>query len=194
MILATGDPRALGLYLRFGVGYATTSVDLFRAPRALAAAPARASATPSGPASNLTFERLAPGRAGVEAVAAIELAVLGHRRDADIEFLLERRPGWIAHRDGAPAGIAFGAQGANSGPIAALDPADQPALLDHVEREAHAAGIEELYFSVPMINHVAVDHLLAGGFRIDPFYVHVLADSASMQLDRWVHTGPAFIL
>jgi len=73
-----------------------------------------------------------------------------------------------------------------------------PALADTrrvgVEREAHAAGVEELYFSVPMLNDAAVRHLLARGFQIDPFYVKVLADTRSMQLDRWIHTGPAFIV
>lgn len=182
VILATQDPRALSLYLRFGVGYVTTSVDLFPAPEAVEVT------------SDLEFERLQPGDAAVDAVATVEEAVLGHHRDVDIRFLLENRPGWLARRNGEVVGVAFGAQGSNSGPIAALDPADMPALLEHVEREAHAAGVEELYFSVPMINTVAVRHLLARGFRLDPFYVKVLADEPSMRLDRWVHTGPAFIV
>jgi hypothetical protein len=67
-------------------------------------------------------------------------------------------------------------------------------MLDLVEREAYDAAVEELSFTVPMINRVAVSHLLAHRFRIDPFYIKVLADEPSMRLDRWIHTGPAFIV
>jgi ribosomal protein S18 acetylase RimI-like enzyme len=182
VIIATGDARALGMYLRAGVGYVTTAADFFRAPEAVEIE------------SDLEFERLVPSPAGVAAVGAVDEAILGHRRDADVDFLLGNRPGWIARRDGAVAGIAFGAVGANSGPIGALDPADTPALLRLVEREAHAAGLAELYFTVPLVNRAAVGELLARGFRIDPFYVNILADEGSMRLDRWVHTGPVFII
>ncbi|MES2210457.1 MAG: GNAT family N-acetyltransferase [Chloroflexota bacterium] len=182
VIVATQDARALSLYLRYGVGYVTTSMDMFRAPEAIE------------PETDLQFERLAADEASVRAVGDLEQVILGHRRDIDARFLLGMRPAWLARRGDAIAGVAFGAQGSNSGPVAALDPADMPALLAHVEREAHAAGIEELYFSVPMLNDVAVRHLLARGFQIDPFYVKVLADTRSMQLDRWIHTGPAFIM
>lgn len=182
VIIATGDAPALGMYLRAGVGYVTTAADFFRTPEAVEVG------------SDLEFERLMPGPAAVAAVGAVDEAILGHRRDVDVAFLLGNRPGWIARRDGAVAGIAFGAVGANSGPIGVLDPADAPALLRLVEREAHAAGLAELYFTVPLVNRVAVRELLARGFRIDPFYVNVLADEASMRLDRWVHTGPVFII
>jgi GNAT superfamily N-acetyltransferase len=182
VIMATQDTRALSLYLRFGVRYVTTSVDLFRSPE------------PVEIASDLAFDRLDNDDVAVNAVAALEQAVLGHRRDLDIRFLLGIRPGWIASRGGTPVGFAFGARGPNSGPIAALDPADLPAMLDLVERDASATGVEDLYFSVPLVNSIAVEHLLGRGFRIDPFYVNVLADEPTMHLDRWVHTGPSFIV
>jgi GNAT superfamily N-acetyltransferase len=166
--LGRGRHRVI-LYLRFGVGYVTTSMDMFRAPEAVEQE------------ADLQFERLAADEASVRAVGDIEQVILGHRRDIDARFLLRMRPAWLARRGDAVAGVAFGAQGSNSGPIAALDPADMPALL-------------ALYFSVPMVNDVAVRHLLARGFQIDPFYVKVLADTRSMQLDRWIHTGPAFIV
>jgi GNAT superfamily N-acetyltransferase len=182
VIIATQDAGALALYLRFGVAYVTTSMDLARAP---------------GPVeleSDLIFERLDESSAAVDAVAHVEQAVLGHRRDVDVRFLLGNRPAWLASRNGSVVGFAFGARGATSGPIAALDPSDLPAMLDLVEREAYDAAVEELSFTVPMINRVAVSHLLAHRFRIDPFYIKVLADEPSMRLDRWIHTGPAFIV
>jgi hypothetical protein len=182
VIVATQDPRALGLYLRFGVHYVTTSMDLNRRPE------------PVEVRSDLEIARLAADEASVALVGVVEEAVLGHSRDVDVRFLLGTRPAWVARRGGSVAGMAFGVDGLNSGPVAALDPADLPVLLAHVENEAYLAGVEELTFSVPMVNREAIGHLLARGFRIDPFFVKILADAPSMRLDRWIHTGPVFIV
>jgi GNAT superfamily N-acetyltransferase len=189
-ILGTQDPPALALYLKFGVRHATTAVD-FEARPAPATVP-----------SDLEFERLAPDpadaagiAAAVDLIAGVELALLSHRRDIDTVFLLGMRPAWIARRGGTIAGFAFGAQGDVCGPIGALDPDDMPALLALVEREAAAAGIEALYFTVPLANDAAVRHLLGRGFRIDRFFANVLVDDPSVILfDRWIITGPEFIL
>jgi GNAT superfamily N-acetyltransferase len=183
IIMATQDARALKLYLEFGVRFAAVSADLLRAPEA------------AEPRTDLSIERLDPGDpAAGEIVGSMEVAILGHRRAADLDFLLGLRPAWVARRDGAVAGIAFGADGYATGPIAALNPTDMPALLDVVENQAHTDGIAEIGFCVPLVNRYAVDHLLARRFRIDPFYIMVLADDLSMQMDRWVHTAPEFII
>jgi hypothetical protein len=89
-------------------------------------------------------------------------------------------------------GSRFGVR-TNSGDRRAR-PGRRTCVLGFVEREAHAAGLYGVYLTVPLANRAAIEHLLARGFRIDPFYVHVLADDASMRLDRWVHTGPVFII
>lgn len=192
VIIATQDAPALSLYLRSGVGYATTSVDFVVKPTAIE------------PATDLTFDRLGADDAAVELVASVEQAVLGHRREPDTRFLLGMRPAWAARRHGEVVGFAFGAQppstGASddpttlTGPMAALDPADMPALIDHVVGDAAATGVTDLYVACPLSNEVAVRHLLATGFRIDPFYTMILADEPSMRLDRWIHTGPVFIM
>jgi GNAT superfamily N-acetyltransferase len=191
-IIATQDAPALGLYFRSGVRFVTTSCDFLAKP------------TMIEPTADLHFVQLTSDERSVSLVADIEEVVLGYRREADTRFLLGNRPAWMARRDGRIVGFAFGAQrlapgdddgqGRVTGPIAALDPRDQPALIDHVIREAAAAGISEIYLTSPLSNQVAVDHLLARGCRIDPFYLQILASDDRMQLDRWLHTGPVFIM
>jgi GNAT superfamily N-acetyltransferase len=181
-IIATQDPPAISLYLRSGVHSVTTSMELYRSPEQVSCA------------TDLVIEPLDPGDAAIRSVGNLESVILGHRRDVDVAFLLRQRPAWIARREGSAVGFAFGAEGMNAGPIAALDPADLPALLALVESDAAARKVETLSLVVPMVDHTAIAHLLARGFRIDPFYVFVLADADDMRLDRWVHTGPVFIL
>jgi hypothetical protein len=65
-------------------------------------------------------------------------------------------------------------------------------LIDKVIDSAPAAT--ELYFSVPLVNATAVAHLLQLGGKLDPFYLAVLSSDAVMNLDRYVHTAPSFIL
>jgi GNAT superfamily N-acetyltransferase len=188
-IVATQDERALSLYLRSGVAYVTSTVDVV-----LKGAP------PPGEAG-LSFRRLDAGAEAVAIVAAIEREVLGFARPSETAFLLERRPAWIAERDGRAVGFAFGVEpnpeGAAdfppaAGPMAVRDPADMPALLDHVMAEA-APGAD-FVVTVPMANRVAMAHALARGGRIDPFYLKVLASGTDMRLDRFVHTSPSFVL
>jgi hypothetical protein len=82
-------------------------------------------------------------------VAAVERDVLGYPRgDAELRWILENREGYLYRRRGAAIGFAFvGREGA--GPIAALDTADVPALLTHVETPRAALGVERLNVQVP---------------------------------------------
>jgi hypothetical protein len=181
-IIATQDPRALSRYLRQGVRFVTTIMDLEAAPR------------PVTVDTDLEFEVLAPTAEAVALIVGVEREILGHRRDIDVRFLLDQRPAWIARRAGAVAGFAFGARDELTGPIGALDPADMPALLAHVETRAVADGETNVYFSIPLENHTAVEYLLRRSFRVDPMLIMFLADSRSMLLDRWIHTGFSYIL
>ncbi len=76
--------------------------------------------------------------------------------------------------------------------MAALDPADLPALIDQVIGSVPPG--QELTLGVPMSNRVAVGHLLDRGGKIDPFYLAVLSSEPGMMLDRYLHTVPSFIL
>jgi len=181
-ILATQDPRALSRYLRSGVRFVTSVIDFTGPP------------SPASVPTDLEFERLTPSSAAVDQIAAIEAHVIGHRREVDTAFLLEERPAWLTRRGGDVVGFAFGARDELAGPMAALDPADIPALLAFVETRAAEAGEPTIDFSVPMANALAVRHLLERGLRIDPFVAMLLVDDDSMHLDRWIHTALSYIL
>jgi GNAT superfamily N-acetyltransferase len=179
-VIATLDPRALSLYLRFGVHAGGLMADFSRAP------------VDERLATDL---ELAPGGVGdLAAVLDVEEQVLGHPRAVDIEFLMSARPLTLARRRGRVVGFGFGSAGRGGGPMAVLDPADLPPLLAHLEAEAAASGNETFEVSVSLANRSALDHLLARRFRLDPFYTVLLENEAFVQFDRYVLTNPAFIL
>lgn len=188
-INATQDPRALSIYLRSGVHPVTTSVDVLLQPGSFDSA------------RDLSFERLGPSDSAVSAIVALEKAVLGFARETDIRFLMAHRPAWIAMRNGKPVAYAFGVQpnppgvadfSPACGPMAALDPEDVPALIDHVM--GAAGDIADFCITLPFLNHQALAHVLRRGGRIDPFYLMILSDDPNLRLDRYIHTSPSFIL
>ncbi|HUQ43755.1 MAG TPA: hypothetical protein VM451_04995, partial [Candidatus Limnocylindria bacterium] len=162
--------------------FITTIADFEAAPRAVEVE------------TDLAFEPLDRSATSIALISDIEQQILGHRREVDIEFLLGQRPAWIARRDGETAGFAFGHREELTGPIGALDAADIPALLAHVENDAAASGATNIYFSLPLENVLATRYLLGRGFQIDPFLVSLLADDRWLRTDRWVHTGLSYIL
>lgn len=180
-IIATQDPRATSRYLRAGTRFISTIAELEKRPQ------------PIEPSTDLVFETLDRSPASVELIETVEERLIGHRREVDIDFLLSRQPAWIARRGGLPVAFAFGHLDELSGPIGALDPADIPALLDHVENHAAEIGATNLYFSTPLRNHTAVQHLLGRGYMLDPFLTSFLADSDWLPVDRWIHTGISYI-
>ncbi len=177
-IIATTDPSAGALYLRFGVSHQTTGNDLAGTPRAIA--------LPAG------YE---PVPATLEEVLAIEGELLGHGRPQEVSFMLADRPGTVLRRDGLPVAYAFGPSAAGyGGPVAALDPADLPAALAQLENAAFVAGVETLYLTVPYAAHVAVAHLLERGFQLTLFLTLFLADGPWAKLDRYLPFKPVPVL
>ena len=57
---------------------------------------------------------------------------------------------------------------------------------------AAKAGDATVTFDVPMRNRQALDHLLARGFRVDPFVMLFFTDGPVDGLDRYVLTSPPF--
>src|SRR5947207_12801767 len=82
-------------------------------------------------------------------------------------MLFETREAILFRRAGRPVAFAFVTE-SGIGPIAALDPADQAAILLAVGAWAADRGQTEIEFEIPMINEVAMRHLLRRGFRISP--------------------------
>ena len=118
---------------------------------------------------------------------------LGFGRDEDHRWLASQRPGLLYRRAGDA--VAYGyhpSRPAWGGPYAALDSTDAPVLLADSEATAARAGQATVTFDVPMLNRQALDHLLARGFRVDPFVMLLFTDGSVDRLDRYVLTSPPF--
>jgi hypothetical protein len=127
-------------------------------------------------------------------VTQIERSVLEFPRDADeLRWLAGARDGTLLRRDGQPVGYAFVSASA-SGPVAALDPDDMPAILGHVETRSTELGVDKLELEVPGINAVAIRHLLSRRFRIDPWINLLMASRPFGQLDRYIGYSPPIFL
>lgn len=180
-IIATTDLRAQARYYRSGCAARFPIAGMLGAPRESEADPG-VEAIP-----------LAPGSPDVETVRVIEREVLGFDRGDELDWLVGLREGFLYARSGRPVGFSFVSQ-AGSGPIAALDPADQPAILAHVESRAAALGVDEVSLELPMVNEVAVRHLLDRGFRFDPFYTFLMSSRPFGRFDRYIGFSPPFVL
>lgn len=179
-LIATTDTRALALYLRHGLCARFPIYYFSRTPRALP------------PPMGIVFSPLDGSAAMLEAVATVDAAVLGHRRDADHMWLAGRRQGFLARRAGAVVG--YGYQGEHSGPFAALDEADLPRLLAHAESLAAAAGAAEFGVDVPLVNQAAVSWLLEHRYRLGDFITYLMSDTPFGRFENYLITTPSFFL
>jgi len=181
LIMATMDARALTRYLRTGLR--PRFVQFYFARKA------EARAVPS----DLVIEPMpAPiDEATLEALAAIDREVLEIRRDQDHRWFAGEKQGFLARRGGRIVG--YGYAGQRSGPFAALDPADQPALFAHAETLVAPTG-EDFGMSIPAINLVALEYVLAHGFKLDVAAAHFLSDVAFGRFDRYAFNAPGLFL
>jgi GNAT superfamily N-acetyltransferase len=183
VIIATTDRRALSRYFRAGV--------VARVPIATFTGTARASdADPSLEVVHLE------GEEDLDVVDAVDYAVLGHRRTVDHRWLRTQREAYVFRRSGRVAGYGYVGlpNGAGSGPFAATDPADLPALMAHAESRRAELGATDIAFDVALSNQLAMAHLLGRGYRIDQFQTLLLSSAPLGSLDGYVFTGPPLIL
>lgn len=178
-IIATTDVRGLRRY------YAAGTVARF-AMASLAAPPRMTSS-----ASDLEAVPATPGE--LPEIAAIEEAVFGFPRHADYPWLFEQRQPYLYRRAGRAVGFAFFSE-TGQGPIAALEPADLPAILLHLEAQAAARELESISFEVPSINEVAMQHLLGRGFKVDAPLNLLMSNVPFGKFDRLIAFGPAIVL
>jgi GNAT superfamily N-acetyltransferase len=180
VVVATPDVRALSRYYRAGT--------VARFPIA------SLSATPVAREGAIGLEVIRASLDDIPALAALERSVLEFDRGRDeLAWLLEQREGYLYRRDGEAIGFGFIGQG-GTGPVAALDPADQVPILLHLEARAGALARRDVTFEVPMINEAAMRHLLARGYRIDPFLTLLLSSRPFGQFDRFLAFSPPFVL
>ncbi len=178
-VIATINPSALSLYLRYGVSVQSLAFCVCGKPRGGELDPA--------------VERVDADTDSLRAILQVERQVLGYERQVDLEFLMSRQPVYLLRRNGEVRGYAFGSNADDCGPAATLDPADLPLMLRAIEISAAEAGREELWLTVPAVAQSAVNWLLAAGYRIDPFYEVLLAREPRLQLDRYLVTESSFI-
>lgn len=179
-IIASPEMGAQSLYMRAGV-YPQFPIYYFsRAPQ------------PCELPGDLTFEPIEATPAALEALAMIDRAVIGHRRDSDHAWLIGDRSGFFYRRDGQLLG--YGYTHPQSGPFALLDPADFPAVLAHAEAQAALAGQEQFGLEVPMLNRTAAEYLLARGYRIDRFTEQFLSDQPFGCFAQYIVTSPPLLL
>lgn len=180
-IVATFDVRAQARYYKAGT--------VARFPIAGLSGTARPDA-----AAGLEVAVEPMSEANLDEVMALERAVLEYPRDREEwRWILSQREGWVFRRDGET--IGYGCVGAvGSGPVAALHPDDQVPILLQLESRAAALGRESLAVEVPMINAVAMRHLLARGYQIDQFLSFLMASRPFGRFDRFLGFSPPFVL
>jgi GNAT superfamily N-acetyltransferase len=186
LIIATGDPSAQSRYIRHGF---TTRAHLLELAGEPAARPGHA------PETDLVARPIDVGDLhDLEALGEIDAATLGHRRDADHRFFAAERAGRLFLRDGRVAG--YGWIGARTGPVAALDPADLPAMLAALEAVAVGQGVTSLEWAVPGLAQPAAAWLLGRGYRLFRMPVYLMSDGPDLpgRFDRYVVTTPPFFL
>jgi hypothetical protein len=145
--------------------------------------------------TDLVREPIVATERTLEALGAIDRAVLGFRRDVDHIWLATERSGWLYRRAGEA--VAYGYHPVRpswGGPYAALEAADLPVLLADAESAAFEARLATVSFDVALIAQTAIDHLLGRGFRVDPFLMLFFTDGPVDGLGRYVLTSPPFFL
>jgi GNAT superfamily N-acetyltransferase len=145
-IIATPDLRALARYLRAGLAARFPIYGFSREARAL------------DPPRALTAHPMDDSAAMLEAVASIDLANLGYRRDVDHVWLRTVREGYLFRAGARLVGYGY-VGGVYNGPFAVLDERYWPDLLAHVER-AVAARTSVIALDVPLVNRAAAGWLL----------------------------------
>jgi GNAT superfamily N-acetyltransferase len=181
VIIATTDVRAQARYYRAGTVARFPIVAMFGKPRG------------TEPDPMLEAVPVTPEGSEIEDLRRIESAVLEFERGDELRWLAGQREAYLYRRRGVPIGFAFVGR-TGSGPIAALEPSDQPAILAHVEARAAALELDELSFEVPMVNAEAIRHLLDRRFRMDPFYTFLMSSRPFGRFDRYIGFSPPFVL
>ncbi len=179
-IVATTDPRAQARYLKAGV-YPRFPLYYFgRQPEAVT------------PATDLVFEPMTDAPETFDAARAVDVALLGHRRDIDHAFLMEDRKGFLCRRDGELVGYCY--VGDRNGPIALLNEGDFPAVLGFAENQAARRGDGETGFEVPLVNKAAVDYLLKRGYQMDSFFAFFMSDEPFGKFENYLFSSPPFFM
>lgn len=180
VILASQDVRAQARYLKSGVYPRFSWTDFSRTPE------------PVDAATDLTIEPASATRDTLAACAAIDKELFDFSRDADHEFLLGDRQGYLYFRGSRVVG--YGYTGTDNGPFAVLDALDFPAVLAHAETEAARQGVERFALIVPLISRVAISYLLARRFLLAEWFGFFMSDEPFNAFANYIQCSPPFFL
>lgn len=169
-IVATSDLPAVVRYLKRGL---TPRSPMYWFGR---------QAEPVEVETDLTIEPVSESPETLAALGDIDAVVLGYRHDEDHRWMLTERQGYLYSRGGQPVG--YGYVGEMNGPFAVLGQGDFPAVLAHAETQVAARG-GHFGVELPLVNRVAVDALLARGYRMDPFINYFMADAPFGKLENY---------
>ena len=179
-ILATINPRALSLYLRYGVSFQGMAFNLIGRPQ------------PRTLDTDLDIELAEPSTQTLHAVLDIDSAILGYRRTVEIEFFMNNQPTYLFRRQGKIVAYAFGYGNHTNGPAAALSNSDMPVLMQQIEQSAVAEGAGSLELVMPAMADNAVRWALESGYQMDSFHEFLLANNSDMKLDRYLINQSSF--
>jgi GNAT superfamily N-acetyltransferase len=178
-IMATQDPRALGLYLKFGVSFQSSMLDSELRPKG------------HHFGTDLEFVPAGDHDDPASVITALDRTWLDHGRRPEAEFFLEDRPGVLYRRDGEWVGYGFESNGTYAGPFLVSDPSDLPAVLSHLENDAAEREIGSVPIEFSLSARPAVDWVLGRGHRFFGFYIVLLASDPFIPWDRYLPYSPA---
>ena len=179
-IMSTLDLAAQSLYVRAGVHHICPVYTFFRKP------------APVAPPEGFTFTPITGDPDTLAALDELDRAALGYTRRVDHAWLTTQRSGFVARRDDRPVGYGYVAR--LSGPFLATAAAAMPALLAHGEQIAHTLDLAEFGVDIPMHNHAAVVYLLGRGYRLSPFFCHLLCDDPAVNVRGQILMAPMMSL
>lgn len=179
-IIATINPPALSLYLRYGVSFLGMAFNLIGHPQSRTLD------------TDLDIELAEPSTQTLNAVLEIDSTILGYRRATEIEFFMRNQPTYLFRRQGKLVAYAFGHGNHTNGPAAALSNSDMPVLMQQIEQSAVAEGVDSLELVIPAMADNAVRWALESGYQMDSFHEFLLTSNPDMKLDRYLINQSSF--
>ena len=179
-IIATTHPKALSLYLRYGVYFQGMAFTIYGQPQNRVIE------------TDLTMEVAEASATTLASVLEIDKRILGYDRSTELEFFMKTQPTYLFRREGQIVAYAFGYSPTSTGPAAALARDDMLYVLQYIEQGAFQSGAEELWLLLPAQSHESVSWALNNGYQIDPFHEFLLSSNSDMKLDRYLISQSSF--
>jgi GNAT superfamily N-acetyltransferase len=183
-IIATIDTRAQASYYRSGTAARFPILSLVGQPGARSGAGAL----------DPTLEAVTATPDLIPRLLELERNAIEFDRGDEMRWLVDERSGFLYRRAGRPIGYGFLAPRGGIGPVGTDDPADLPAILDHLERRAAELGIEEISADLPGPNEAGIRHLLGRGLKFDTFVTLLMSSRPFGRFDRFIGFAPPFVL